>query len=278
RGEVDESTLKGSAYRAVASGAYRGSPLQTAVVARMIETHRNKGTWGRVPDRLIALTNFAKRKFTEGGIPEERIAVKPNFIRDPLPEMNPSADSDSEPGILFAGRIEEEKGIDELVEAWINEKIQTPLYIAGDGTKKEYLEKLSVHNHSIKWLGSIDRDELLSRMRASLALIFPSRWYEGMPMTILEAKALGCPVITADIGNHADLVNDGQDGLHYRSGETGDLAEKVELITSNPELRERLSGAARKDYERCYTPDRNYSQLMKIYEEAAEVRRRVDGA
>lgn len=276
RGEVDESTLKGSAYRAVASGAYRGSRLQTAVVARMIETHRKRGTWNRVPDRLIALTGFAKHKFSEGGIPEERIAVKPNFIRDPLPGLKPSTDSGIERGFIYAGRIEKEKGIDELIEAWIERDIKYPLLIAGNGTKKEYLEKLSSRNRAIKWLGSVDRDELLSLMRASLALIFPSRWYEGMPMTILEAKALGCPVITADIGNHADLVNDGADGLHYQSGEISDLSEKVEIIASDPELRERLSKGSRKDYERHYTPDRNYSLLMKIYEETSEVRRRAD--
>lgn len=276
-GEIDESTLNGSLLPSVLRRVYRNSILQTAVVASMIRRHRKEGTWNRVPDRFIALTRFSKQKFVEGGLPEERISVKPNFVHDPLNNPEIRQQKPDSPSFLFAGRMEKEKGADLIIDAWLKHNIPYPLHMAGSGGLKAKLKAKSAGSDQIQWHGMMSREELIGLMRRSTALLFPSRWYEGMPMTILEAKALGCPVISSDIGNQAELVRDGIDGLHFRSGDETALAEAVEKLAESSGLRSSLSDQARSDYEVKYTPEINLGLLTGIYREAAEARREADG-
>jgi glycosyltransferase involved in cell wall biosynthesis len=127
-GEIYEKSVTGSAYWSIFKKAYRNSYLGTFAVARMIEYHKKRRTWHTAVDRFIALTQFAKDKFTEAGFPPEKIAVKPNFIRDPMNGQN-SEDHEKRAGALFVGRLSEEKGIRTLMEAW--KSVDYPLTIAG---------------------------------------------------------------------------------------------------------------------------------------------------
>lgn len=268
-GKPDERSLRSTAWRSVPSGTYRNSMLQTAVVARMIEYHKKQKTWHRVPDLFIALTEFSKQKFVEGGIPEERIRVKPNFVADPFKnrEEAPSVQEES-PFFLYAGRISEEKGVEDLVRCWTDHTPPARLCIAGDGPLKTSLEKKTRGNGKVHWLGQISQPELYERMKQAEALIFPSRWYEGMPMTILEAKALGCPVISSNTGNQADLVHDGKDGLHFQTGSASDLSEIVRHLLGHPTLKAEMVRHSRNDYVTRFTPEQNITRLEEIYEEA----------
>jgi glycosyltransferase involved in cell wall biosynthesis len=127
-GEIYEKSVTGSAYWSIFKKAYRNSYLGTFAVARMIEYHKKRRTWHTSVDRFIALTKFAKDKFVEAGFPPEKIAVKPNFIRDPMNGQN-SEDHEKRAGALFVGRLSEEKGIRTLIEAW--KSVDYPLTIAG---------------------------------------------------------------------------------------------------------------------------------------------------
>ncbi len=243
---------------AIAHRCYRDSRAATAAVCGMIATHRVAGTWDRAVDVYIALSEFARAKFIEGGLPADRVVVKRNFIA-------------TDPGVgaggsyaLFVGRLSEEKGVRTLAEAWL-QRTGIPLMVAGDGPLNTI-----AWPHGVKWLGQQTREQVVELMKNAAALIFPSVWYECAPMTILEAFACGLPVIASDIGSIPELVIDHHNGLLFRAGDAEDLARKVRWAVDNPERLREMRVAARREYETKYTAEINYKRLIEIYEMAIE--------
>ncbi|MFQ5785440.1 MAG: glycosyltransferase [Alphaproteobacteria bacterium] len=261
-GAVCERCVTGSAYHAVLHGCYRGSRPGTLAVARMVERHRARGTWRERVDRYIALTGFARNKFVEGGLPAERIAVKPNFVAGEPPEEMPAARG----GALFVGRLSPEKGIATLLAAWRG--LDIPLRIAGDGPLDAAVRAAA--SPAITPLGRIDARAVAHEMRRAGFLVVPSEWYEGFPMVIVEAYARGLPVIAARLGSLAEIVEDGVTGLHAAPGDPADLAARVRWAAANPEALARMGAAARARYEARYTPEANYAMLAAIYAEARD--------
>lgn len=270
-GKIDTRSVQGSAYRCVLDGVYRNSVLQTAVTAHMIEHHRKKRTWQRIPSAFIALSEFSKKLFVEGGIPEDRIYIKPNFLKDPMPDRGiENITKEKENVFLYVGRISFEKGVDQLIDCWVRNKIKAKLVIAGSGPLEAKLQEKSKANPSIEWLGQISREEILKRLAVAKALLFPTKCFEGQPLILLEAMSMGCPVITSKIGNPMNMVHDDETGYHYESGNIEELYEKCKKIYNDVENSRRLGINARKEYEKKYTPEKNYSILMEIYEHAKE--------
>lgn len=264
-GKVDERSVEGSAYRCVLDRVYRNSIIQTAVVANMIEYHRKKKTWQTKVDGFIALTEFAKEKFVEGGLPAKKIYVKPNFVEDPIEKEKALNFTTDKQGYLFLGRISKEKGIEELIEAWIQDKSLPNLFIAGDGPLKNDLEKKTLDLSNINWLGRIPNEKVLGWLKKVKAMIFPSICYEGFPMTILEAFSVGCPVICSNIGSQQSIIDDEITGLHFEVGNKEDLLGKVLKLEQNVNLVNELGSNAREKYLKEYTPEKNYKMLMNIY-------------
>lgn len=268
-GKIDERSVRGSAYSCVLDGVYRNSILQTAVVAHMIEYHRKRDTWAQNVDCFICLTEFAKSKFVEAGFPEEKLRVKPNFVEDAFKHQTPSGlAGQKEDFYLFVGRISEEKGIRTFIQAWNSMKRQScpKLLILGDGPLKEELQRKSEKNSQISWLGFVEREQVLDYLLKAKALIFPSEWYEGMPMTILEAFSAATPVIATNIGSQAEIVDHNSTGLHFIPGHEESLMEAVERFESDKQKQKEMSAAARLEYEKKYTPGVNQLKLQSIYQ------------
>ena len=266
---IDERSVEGSAYRCVMDGVYRDSKIQTAVVAHMIEYHRRKKTWHRFPSAFIALSDFAKQKFIQGGLPGDRIFVKPNFVQDPIEHSQAvEVRKEKEDYFFYAGRLSSEKGVDDLIECWNQFEIQSELHIAGDGPLNQQLRKKSEGNSKIKWLGHLERDQIYAQLSKSKGLLFPSHCYEGFPLTLIEAMAVGCPVITSDIGIQSEIIDNGMNGLHFRLGDLANLNQQIHLLRDEEEVGIKLGFNARTDYLNTYTPERNREMLMNIYREA----------
>jgi len=262
-GKVCEACLgRNVAWPGVVHGCYRGSRPATAAASAMLAVHRGMGSWQTKVDVYIALSEFARRKFIEGGLPADRIVVKPNFVADDLTPR-------TQPGgyVLFVGRLSEEKGPQLLLSAWRGMHARIPLRIAGDGP---LLEKLSreIANSSLAHIelpGHRTPDEVRVLMHGARFLVFPSIWYEGFPMTIAEAFARGLPVVASRLGSMAEIVQQGLTGLHFEPGAASDLAAKVEWAWNHPEELARMGRAARAEYEAKYQPSTNYEMLMDIY-------------
>ncbi len=243
---------------------YHDSAAHTGAVALMLTVHRALGTWTRMVDVYIALTKFSRRKFIEGGLPAEKIVVKPNFV-DPDPGERTSAGNSA----VFVGRLSPEKGVRTLVNAW-QRLSGIPLRIAGDGPLGAEVAKAAGDGkaRAVEWLGRQSHPQVLDLIKRSRFLVFPSEWYEGFPMTLAEAFACGVPVIASRLGAMAEIVEDGRTGLHFNPGDPEDLAAKVEWAWTHPERMAEMGREARREYERKYTAERNYEMLMEIYERA----------
>lgn len=247
--------------------------MASGVVAAMLTTHRALGTWARGVDVYIALTEFARRKFMEGGLPAEKIVVKPNFVHpDPGPGEGKGGYA------LFVGRLSPEKGVRTLLRAW--ERLKgIPLKIVGDGPLQAEMEDLVRGGglEGVEMLGRRPREEVLGLMREAGVLVFPSECYENFPMTVAEAFACGLPVVASRLGAMAGIVEDGRTGLLFAPGDAEDLAAKVAWLFSHPEELARMRREARAEYEAKYTAERNYQLLMEIYGQALEAGHRRRG-
>lgn len=245
---------------------YRGSRAGTGVVAAMLSTHRALGTWSRKVDAYIALTDFARNKLVEGGLPAEKLHVKPNFVH---PDPGPGGGNGGY--VMFAGRLSPEKGLETLLSAWGRlGRRAVPLKIVGDGPLAERVARATKENPRIEWLGRRPAGEVRSLMKEALALVFPSEWYETFGRVAAESFAAGTPVVAANLGAVAELVEHGRTGLRFRAGDAGDLAAQVGRLLERPEERSRMRRAAREEFEARYTAEQNYRMLMGIYGAIAE--------
>jgi glycosyltransferase involved in cell wall biosynthesis len=266
-GHVCEECVEHSLWRGVRYGCYRQSRSATAAVASMLAFHRWRKTWTHAVDYYIALTEFARAKFVEAGLPAEKIVVKPNFVAPDPGDRNGSGDE-----VLFVGRLAPEKGPSTLLHAWQRVDSRIPLRIVGDGPLRGDMEneKSSRRLANVLFDGLLPRQQVIAAMSHARFLVFPSQWYECFPVTIVEAFACGVPVITSRLGAMAEIVEDGRTGLHFTPGDPDDLAAKVEWAWSHPREMEAMGREARAEYEAKYTAERNYEMLMDVYRRAME--------
>ena len=258
-GHVCEKCLDGAKLWGAAHRCYRGSALGSLAVVRLQQRAHRHQTWHRQVHRFIALTEFAKGKFVAGGLPAERISVKPNFAG---PLINPMQDRQ---GVVFVGRLSPEKGVRTLVESWARLP-HIPLTIIGDGPAREALEQMAPSN--VAFRGALPADQVRMAMATAQALVMPSVWYEGFPMTLVEAFSVGTPVIASRIGSLAELIRDGITGRTFEPGNIEDLAQVVQAAFARPDLLPGMGSAAHAEYQQLYTPGTNLARLEGIYREA----------
>jgi glycosyltransferase involved in cell wall biosynthesis len=153
-----------------------------------------------------------------------------------------------------------------LLEAWRQIGNDLPLQIAGDGPLASDVEKASREMENVTWLKWLPREEILQRMKDASALILPSTWYEGFPMIIAEAFAVGLPVITSNLGSMSTIVDHQRTGLHFEPGSAAALTEAVRWWSAHPAEAAFMRTEARLEYETKYTAEENYTQMMNIYD------------
>jgi glycosyltransferase involved in cell wall biosynthesis len=262
--KVCEDCLGHVPWRGVWHRCYRGSAVQSAVVAATVTLHRAAGTWQRKVSRYIALNNFCRDKFVQGGLPAERMRIKPNFVDVPAPEPGVPRS-----GGLFVGRLSTEKGVGVLARA-LAAAPQVTLSVIGTGELEGELRAVVRE----RMLGFLPLPQILTLMQRASWLVVPSIWYENFPRTIVEAYACGLPVIASRLGALPELVEDGRTGLLFEPGSADDLARKLQWAHGHPDEMRRMGDEARARYETMYTPERNLAMLNEIYADAIDAERR----
>jgi glycosyltransferase involved in cell wall biosynthesis len=260
-GRVCESCLlKTVPWPAVRYSCYRNDRRSTAVVAGMLTIHRAMGTWKRAVDLYLALTEFGRRKFIEGGLPAEKIAVKPNFIR-----VDPGAGDGLGKYAVFVGRLSTEKGIDTLLNAWSHLQGDLKLSIVGDGPLAGRVRDAAAQDPRIQWLGFQPPDRVLEIIGSARFLVLPSLWYEGLPKIIVEAFSKGTPVVASNLGAMTELIDPGRTGLLFTPGDPASLIESVAKLSNDGDVLARMRVAVRHEFEQKFTPEANYQILMAAY-------------
>lgn len=264
-GGLCEECIDHGLLRSIRYGCYRDSRVATATVAGMLAFHHMMDRPREMPDCYIALTQFSRRKFIEGGLPSERIFVKPNFL-----DHDPGARTEAEDYAVFIGRLSPEKGVRTLVSAWEKLTSRVNLRIVGEGPLRLELGMRSgrCKHSSICFEGRLRRSCVVEVLKRARFLVLPSECYETFGLVIIEAFACGVPVITSRLGAMEEIVEDGCTGLHFTPGDSQDLAAKVEWAWNHPQEMEKLGRNARAEYESRYTAEQNYGKLTGIYKNA----------
>ena len=256
-----------SVWPSLRYGCYRDSRLATLPLAFSVALHRYLGTWTGHVDAFIALTKFQRETMVEAGLPAGLVHVKPNFLNS---NPHPVPWKDRGNYAVYVGRLSEEKGVRTLFSAWRNIR-GLPLKILGDGPLRGELEsKGREYGFDVEFMGSLNRIEVFSVVNNARILVMPSEWYETFGMVVIEAYACGTPVVASRIGSLAEIVLDGETGLHFKPGDPVDLAQRVNYLAERPELAHRMGQRAREIFLEKYTAEKNLELLMEIYNRARE--------
>jgi glycosyltransferase involved in cell wall biosynthesis len=250
-----------SAWPAVLHGCYRGSRPASAATAGMLTIHRLLKTYRKTVATYITLSDFAASKIVQAGIPKDKIEVKPNFVAP-----DPGRGDGSGRHCIFVGRLQPEKGVLTLLDTWTRHSPPFDLEIAGDGDLAPAVAAAAERCSRIRWHGRLQKSELQDRVKKAVALIVPSTWFEPFGVVVIEAFAMGVPVIASKIGALASIITHGRTGLHFRPGNADDLATQLGWLERHPDAIRTMRDNARLEFERNYTGKRNYELLMNIYQ------------
>jgi len=253
------------AWRSVFHGCYKDSRIATLPLASMVGLHRLLGTWDRLVDAFIVLSDYQKQLMVKGGLPSEKVHVKPHFFPATLERVSWSERADR---CVFVGRLSDEKGARTLLNAWRMWGDAAPeLLIIGDGILRPSLEALA-EGLPIRFLGQLSSAQTHQEIANSKLLIFPSECIETFGLVILEAMAHGTPVVVSDEGPLPSIVSDGDAGLLFKVRDASNLFQVLQAAWSRPSDLESLGRAGRLVFEQKYTDDRNYQVLMDVYDRA----------
>lgn len=250
-------------WTAIRQGVYKNSVLLTFWVSVSMQLHQWLGTW-KYCSRFIVLSSDAKQIFAESHahINNDRITIKPNFCADVLKPSLTTSDY-----FFYAGRLNEEKGINVLLETF--SRCNYKLKIAGQGPLQEKVVDYSKRFSNIEFIGNLKKEAVLACMQSCTALVFPSTWLEGMPLTIIEAFACGTPVISSYIGVMRYMIRENHNGLFFEPESSSDLLSRLtkwSLLSVKEKQLYKMN--ARSTYEKNYTPAVNAQQLLSIYNQA----------
>ena len=246
----------------IVHACYRSSRQASAVAAGMLGIHRWRGTWNTAVDTYVTTSEFARSKFLAGGIPPERIFVKPHFV-----SHDPGIGRHTGGYALYVGRLSVEKGIPFLVQLWDQLSPAVPLRMIGSGP----LQHLSSGGfRNVEWLGWQAHHQVLAAMQDAAFLIFPSECYESFGMVLIEAMAAGLPVLANDHGSSPEIIRNGKTGRLLRPGDKDHWSEAIRWALTNPDGLRQMGRLGRQEFESKYSAAIGYELLMRVYERAIE--------
>lgn len=262
-GHICEDCVSKGLGCAVKHGCYRGSKVQTFVCVLSTCIHRMIGIYGKL--NYICLTEFNKEKLLSlKQIKPEQISIKPNFGVNEI-SVIPFEDRPNQ--YIFAGRLDKLKGIDILFEAWKQMGDSTlTLIVCGTGPMEDWCKEFIAKNklYNIEMKGFVPNNEAKKLIANSKALILPTQWYEGFPMTIVEAYSVGTPVIGSNIGNTGSVVEEGTTGSRFEYDSRSSLVDAIRRVSI---YRKEISSTIKATYVEKYSEEQNYQELEAIYKE-----------
>lgn len=250
---------------AVRHGCYRGSRLATVPLAVSMSVNRRR--WWSGVERFFCISAAQRDVLVRAGMPAGRLAVKHNFVPDP--DVRRAGDGEH---LLYLGRLAEAKGVRLLMAAWdeiaAGGGVGVPLVVAGAGPLEREVAAWAAGRDDVRYVGLYDPAECRKAVARSVAVVAPSTWLEAFGLVVVEAMAAGVPAVAAGHGAFVELVEDGVTGLLHRPGEPASLASCLRRITAHPALGREMGRAARRRYERDFSPAVGLERLVDGYRTA----------
>lgn len=274
RGRPCEACDHGRYFNAMKLRCVKGSTLRSTLVSMELYLHHKILDAYKYVDVFIAPSMFLMKKHEQMGFRKKMVHLpypldvkEFDEIKTELNERN----DDKNITFVYFGRLEPEKGLYTLFEAIKNlhkSGDSTIFNIIGEGPIKDELHEFAGKNKmdNVKFRGFLKGKELFTEIKTADVVIIPSEWYENYPVSVMEAFALGKPVIGARIGGIPEMVKDNETGLTFESGNPDDLKKKIQYVLDNPEVIPQWGKNAKQFIEREVNPERHYQQLMEIYD------------
>jgi glycosyltransferase involved in cell wall biosynthesis len=263
KNEICERCYRHKYYQAVRYKCLQDSYLASGLAALEMSYTKARQIYENVIDCFVSPSSFFSQKISDWGVKTRRLVRLPNFLF--LDEFQP----DFEPGgyYLYFGSLGPEKGLAELLTVF-GHLSGYRLVIAGRGPLEESLEQTCRERgiNNIDFVGYKSGDELVDLIRKSRAVIAPSLMYDNYPYSVLEAQALGKPVIATRRGGIPEMVKDAENGYLYEPGNPFALKARIEDLEKEPENFSRFGMAGRRRAEKENASDIHYDKLMAIYE------------
>lgn len=227
---------RGHRYQeAVRLACRREDPRQSLAVAVEKWVHAALGVWRRV-DRFLCPSRFLLDRLRDFGLPADRLAHHPNFVYE-----RPAADGVGE-GVLYAGRLTSEKGVEDLIRA-ARELPDVPFTVVGDGPLRAALTAQAPAN--VVFLGQVEPAAVPGLLGGARVVVVPSRWPENDPYAVLEAQMVGRPVVASAVGGIPEQIRDGVDGLLVPPASPGAMARALRGLVADPGRCAELGSRAR---------------------------------
>ena len=263
-GHICEDCVEKGLQCAVKHKCYRNSRMQTLACAINLKVHRMTGIYRKI--YYICLTDFNREKLLQlPGLKPEQVYVKPNFVMEKGNEL--LGKEEREDFFLYAGRLDSLKGVPQLLDTWIQMGEKAPkLILCGSGPLESWCRGTIEKHHlrTIEFRGQTPWEEVQKLMGKARAMILPTQWYEGFPMTIVEAYSVGTPVIGPSMGNVGDLIEEGITGWKYPVNGVERIGQTINDAMSTPVDYHRIGEL----YKQRYSSELNYQQLVNIYRKA----------
>ncbi|MDH5523362.1 MAG: glycosyltransferase family 4 protein [Desulfobulbaceae bacterium] len=239
----------------------QNSRLQGLLLAAEAMFHQWRGSYDGV-DLFIAPSRFLA-DLVGKRIAPKKIRVLRNGID--VDRFQPNY-QDQGYGLYF-GRLSKEKGVTTLLAAHRQLATEIPLKIVGTGP---LADELQTRYPKAEFLGYKTGRELNELIANAAFVVVPSEWYENCSMVVLEAMALGKPIIGSRIGGIPEQIEDGQTGFLFEMGNEAELADKMKILASDQDLRKNMGKAARAKLEKDYSLKNHCDELLKIYNELTD--------
>lgn len=252
-GRVCEDCLNRVPWPGVLHGCYQGSRTASAALATSLLVHRRLDTFAKI-SMYLAISRFVRDKHVEGGLPRERIIVKPHFAW-PAPTRDGPGEY-----FLYLGRLSPEKGVSTLIEAW--RRVNARLLVVGDGPQASYLR--SIAPSKVEFRSTVPPERAMELLKSARALLAPSLSHEGAGKSVLEAYAAGVPALASRAGGLPEVVQDGVTGLLLPPGDVQSWEEGIHRLLEDAES-ERMGQAGWELWKQHYTPEHGLARLESAY-------------
>lgn len=260
---ICERCKTGSVLNVVKHRCIRGSRAASAIVALESGLQRAMRTYEKHLSKVVVPSRFFLEKFVEWGWPRDKFCYVPNYV-----DVSQFS-ARYEPGdyFLYFGRLAPEKGVHTLLRAAKNASVN--LKIVGTGPEDGALRTLDAAlDGNGEFLGYRTGIELHDLIRGSRAVVLPSEWYENAPMSVLEAFALGKPVIGARIGGIPEMIELNRNGWIFGSGNVAELTDVLRKVQELPHSRLiEIGKEARDVVEEKFTRARYVEAILELYSE-----------